>query len=203
MFDVHEPEEWLDHVTLEEVKFSKKSDLEIVFLNQVAGIHPPNRDLRRNLINTLDGCIQSSTERPDRLPKHFKLHRLDSETTTKQFKLTNHTPVFTRRNRRKKFGQHKLGTKNMRYNQNYLRKLNNDNNNRGAAAMNKEPETIIRDSMISSVAVIRHMDGSMLKFQHVSNLPSALKDKYFVPSPTDVIAWSSHQIVCFNSSESC
>ena len=113
---------------------------------------------------------------------------------SEQVNLTDHTPVFTRHNRsrrgRKKLGQH---NKNMRYNQNHLRKLNNDTNNRNAAAMNRQSETIIRDNMISSVPVLRHMDGSMLNVQHVSNLPSALTDKYCVPSPTDVIAQSSHQ----------
>ena len=81
----------------------------------------------------------------------------------------------------------------MRYDQNHLRKLNNDNNNTNSAAMNKHPETIIRGHMISSVAVIRHTDGSMLKVQHMTGLSSVLKEKYFVLSPSDVIPQSSYQ----------
>ena len=81
----------------------------------------------------------------------------------------------------------------MRYDQNHLRKLNNGNNNTHSAAMNKHPETIIRGHMISSVAVIRHTDGSMLKVQHMTGLSSVLKEKYFVLSPSDVIAQSSYQ----------
>ena len=76
----------------------------------------------------------------------------------------------------------------MRYNQNHLRKLNNENNNTNSAALNKHPETIIRGNMMSSVAVIIHTNGSMLNVQHVTALPSALEDNYFVPSPSDVIA---------------
>ena len=63
----------------------------------------------------------------------------------------------------------------MRYDQNHLRKLNNDNNNTNSAAMNKHPETIIRGNMISSVAGIKHTDGSLLNVQHVTALPSAFK----------------------------
>ena len=85
------------------------------------------------------------------------------------------------------------GRKHLRYDQNYLRRLNNENNNTNSAAMNKHPDTTIHENMISSVAVIKHTDGSMLNLQHVTTLPSALKDKYFVPSPSDMISQSSHQ----------
>ena len=171
--------------------------MEIVFLNQVSEKKTHNHDCRSNVINTIDGCIQSSAEGPDRLPKHFKLTKLDLDKMEEKVFLTNHTPVFTRLNRirinRKIFGQYRLykrqhGKKHMRYNQNHLRKLNNENNNTNSAALNKHPETIIRGNMMSSVAVIIHTNGSMLNVQHVTALPSALEDNYFVPSPSDVIA---------------
>ena len=71
--------------------------------------------------------------------------------------------------------------------------MNNENNDTTSAAMNKHQETIIRGNMISSVAVIKHTNGSMLNLQYVAALPSALKDNYFVPSPSDIIDQSPRQ----------
>ena len=105
MFDEPLNGSWLDHVTLETIKFSKNHPLDIVFLNQVSGKTPNNVKYAANIINHVDKCIQASNRGPDSLPYPYPCtHDLQATTTMKdrtiqdpviQTVSTGHSPIFT------------------------------------------------------------------------------------------------------------
>ena len=67
--------------------------------------------------------------------------------------------------------------------------------------MNKPPDTIIQDHIISSVAVVKHLSGHDLTPHNLNFLPKRLKDKYFVPSPIDMIKRTAVQQVYILTSD--
>jgi hypothetical protein len=99
MFDEPLDESWLSHVTFQIIIFSKKHPLDIVFLNQVCGKTPNNKDYGVNIINNIDGCIQSSNTGPDCLPFPFPPAVRTPQTMvgwTVNTVNTGHPPIFTR-----------------------------------------------------------------------------------------------------------
>jgi hypothetical protein len=99
MFDEPLDESWLSHVTFQTIIFSKKHPLDIVFLNQVCGKTPNNKDYGVNIINNIDGCIQSSNAGQDCLPFPFPPAVRTPQTmvgSTVNTVNTGHPPIFTR-----------------------------------------------------------------------------------------------------------
>ena len=68
-----------------------------------------------------------------------------------------------------------------------MRKLCNDNDDYLSAMMNKPPNIIIQDLIISSVAVVKYLDGRDLNRHDVNHLTSRLKHEHFVLLPLGMV----------------
>ena len=169
--------------------------MDIVFLNQVSGKTPNNMEYGVNIINDIDGCIQSSNAGPDCLlypyPSTALVRHDNMQDPAVKIVKTGHSPIFTTNKQRQSY----------RYGSGKRKTKQDCKMKQGVRVMNKKPKWKIKGNIPSSVAVVNNSNGSDLSCHDVSHLPQWLHRKYFVPSPTNTIKRSILQRVYVLSAE--
>jgi len=162
------------HLTLERIKFDKRSCLKVIALNQFNGILPCGKDgYAVGIINEVDGCLQCSYGGPDSYGIAVPHPRLPKSLSTKYNPVPDSIPINYKRNTNTV--QRKRSVK-----------VAEDNGESEIAFINRAQNFIPKQKEVTAV-IVTDGQNNPLSLKDISYIKEEWKDLFFIASFSDFV----------------